>query len=70
MGKTRASLWSMKFKRSGISGIESDSGDGVSRIWQPTKRRQRKNVKVRSVETEDCLGKIMLLISEGREGHD
>lgn len=59
MGKTRASLWSMKFKMSGISGIESDSGDGVSRIWQPTKRRQRKNVKVRSVE-------IMLLISEGR----
>jgi len=68
MGKTRAILWSRKSKMSGISGIGSNGGNGVPRIWQSTKRRQRKNVKVWSAETEDCLDKIMLMISEESSG--
>lgn len=60
IGKTIASLWSKKFKRSGTNGdnIGGSIGDNIGpRIWEFTKLRQRRKV----IENErGCFDKTMV----------
>jgi hypothetical protein len=63
IGKTIANLWSKKFNRSGIKGI---NGDNIGpRIWEFTKLKQRR--KVIENETICCFDKAIISMEIGHE---